>query len=347
MNAKDHEIRQIEKLTELLLSGEDLSAELLERMQAWLIDRDQADEKDRALEKYFDRLVEAANSRQYALESWPKLADKLGMDPGLSARPQPAPRPEQSPVRRIWRPNRLIRYAAVGLMCLISIPALMYVGQRVAETRSPFVAETASDTATVWFPDGSRAFMHRNTTISYARDFARNRRVTINGEAYFTVARDERHPFTVKGREVKVTVLGTEFDMRAFDREGVAEVALAAGKVEVVSGRNSVTLRPNQRARINRDKNKIEIVVVNRAELIRAQGENLLLEDVSLDKALSMIGGYFGVSMDVPSDLPAVYGIVLDLDYDASIDDALFLLQAVNPVFDYRVQDASVSITAR
>lgn len=369
MADRENKTTQIETLIGLLLSGRELPPDFLESLQAWLIEYDEdAADKDAALENSFDDMVRTVTGKEYALESWPRLAEKLGMNPGLTeqepadactdrthpassgSRMHPAPHPV-SPMRKKALQRRLIPYMAAALFCAAAIPAFLLTRQGLTEAGdpsfAPFTLATAANTDTLGLPDGSRVFVRENTTVSHAGGFTENRHITIDGEAFFSVAHDELHPFVVEGSEEKATVTGTEFYMRAFDAESHAEVAVAEGSVAVATGETSVILKANERATIDRINKTIAVTPIGDGELLRVRGESLLLEGVSLDRALVMIGGYFGLAVEIPSALPAIGGVVLELHHGATAEDAMFLLQAVNPVFDYAIRDSAISITVR
>ena len=80
-------------------------------------------------------------------------------------------------------------------------------------------------------PDGSKVFMHPGSRIVYPNHFiGEKREVKFSGQAYFVVARDVAHPFVVTTAKSQTTVLGTEFDITAY--EGRPEyITLISGKV--------------------------------------------------------------------------------------------------------------------
>lgn len=80
-------------------------------------------------------------------------------------------------------------------------------------------------------PDGSKVFMHPGSRIVYPNHFIGDKReVKFSGKAYFVVARDVAHPFVVTTAKSQTTVLGTEFDITAY--EGRPEyITLISGKV--------------------------------------------------------------------------------------------------------------------
>jgi ferric-dicitrate binding protein FerR (iron transport regulator) len=75
-----------------------------------------------------------------------------------------------------------------------------------------------------------------------------DRKVEITGEAYFEVTHDARKPFIVSKGETSVTVLGTHFNVNAYDDEDALRVTLLEGSVKVSANNNSVTIKPNEQA---------------------------------------------------------------------------------------------------
>ena len=90
--------------------------------------------------------------------------------------------------------------------------------------------------STITLPDGSKVILNAGTTITYPNAFvSKNREVEINGEAFFEVAHDAEHPFIVKANQINVEVLGTQFNVKAYEEDDWIEVSLSEGKVEVQS----------------------------------------------------------------------------------------------------------------
>ena len=81
--------------------------------------------------------------------------------------------------------------------------------------------------------DGSRIFLNSGTSISYPETFDPDKReITLRGEAFFEIARDESRPFMVRSGDVVTRVLGTSFNIEAFEGEAT-RVTVAKGKVQV------------------------------------------------------------------------------------------------------------------
>lgn len=110
-------------------------------------------------------------------------------------------------------------------------------------------------------PDGSKVWLNAASSIRYPTSFTeKERKVEITGEAYFEVAKDPGKPFIVKlplsasGKDQgEVQVLGTRFNINAYDDEPVISTTLLEGGVKVASGDKVQLLLPGQEARMWRN----------------------------------------------------------------------------------------------
>ncbi|NGY37516.1 FecR family protein [Flavobacterium sp. XN-5] len=81
--------------------------------------------------------------------------------------------------------------------------------------------------------DGTIVHLNSGTTLKYPVRFLKNqnRQVFLTGEAFFEVAKDKAHPFTVNTQEMNVEVLGTKFNMSSYPEDVTSEVVLVEGSV--------------------------------------------------------------------------------------------------------------------
>ena len=100
--------------------------------------------------------------------------------------------------------------------------------------------------------DGTRVWLNSETSIQYPVAFgAKERRVFVQGEAYFEVAKDAKKPFTVQFMSSSVTVLGTSFNIRAYPEEKRSQTTLAEGSVGIYSPGSSMLLKPGEQAEVS------------------------------------------------------------------------------------------------
>ncbi|TCD26976.1 FecR family protein [Pedobacter psychrodurus] len=104
----------------------------------------------------------------------------------------------------------------------------------------------------VSLPDGTKVWLNAATTLKYPYAFAKNERVVeLNGEAYFEVSKDHTRPFRVKTEVQTVEVLGTHFNINAYNDEAAVKTTLLEGAVKVSAASGSVNLHPGEQSQLN------------------------------------------------------------------------------------------------
>jgi transmembrane sensor len=100
--------------------------------------------------------------------------------------------------------------------------------------------------------DGSRVWLNAGSSITYPVVFIENERtVTITGEAYFEVAPDKTKPFKVTKGQMQVEVLGTHFNVNAYDDEKNIKVTLLEGAVRLKTNEENQILKPGEQAQVS------------------------------------------------------------------------------------------------
>ena len=98
-------------------------------------------------------------------------------------------------------------------------------------------------------PDGTKVWLNSESKIQFSTEgFLANRQVKLNGEAYFDVKHNDKKPFVVITKDYDVEVLGTEFNVKAYDDLQRTETILVKGKVRIKKGEKEFTLNPGQKA---------------------------------------------------------------------------------------------------
>jgi transmembrane sensor len=115
--------------------------------------------------------------------------------------------------------------------------------------------------------DGSKVWLNSASRIKFPVNFTGNtREVEINGEAYFEIAKDKTRPFKVHFNSSTVEVLGTHFNVNAYDNEITQAVTLLEGSVKVSGTQETVKIIPGQQAVLaNAGKLKVKEVDVEEA----------------------------------------------------------------------------------
>lgn len=145
--------------------------------------------------------------------------------------------------------------AAVVFILSATIVATVYIlkqPQKNMETAEAVAAKQPSNNPHwVKLPDGSKVKLNKKSHISLSKEFGQgDRNVSLEGEAFFDVVHDSKKPFIVEVGSIRVKVLGTSFNVRAYLDEGNVQTSLFRGSVEVtdrVDKNLRVLLKPNEK----------------------------------------------------------------------------------------------------
>jgi transmembrane sensor len=112
--------------------------------------------------------------------------------------------------------------------------------------------------------DGTKVWLDAASSITYPSSFGgNNREVKITGQVYFEVAHDASKPFRVTVHEQTVEVLGTHFNINAYDDEPSIKTTLLEGKVKIYKAGKSAILKPGQQSLLNLSENTIKVQEVD------------------------------------------------------------------------------------
>lgn len=157
--------------------------------------------------------------------------------------------------RRVW-------IAAASVAVVITAGVVWYgqkEGAQRSEDRQAVLATLTHTTAVarggdqraIKLPDGSTVWLNAESSLKYPTTFSGKERVVeLTGEGYFEVAQNSNMPFRVLFRDAEVKVLGTHFNIMAYDDEPVSQTTLIDGSVSIESGSQRVTLHPGEQGEI-------------------------------------------------------------------------------------------------
>jgi len=163
------------------------------------------------------------------------------------------------------------------------------------------------ETYQVLLPDGSRVWLNAASSLTYTTSLVRDgkRMVKLDGEAYFEVAKDKKHPFVVESSDQTVEVIGTHFNINAYENEQQTSTTLLEGTVKVTSGSKSELIRPGQQV-LNRNK-LLQVKAVNPEDITDWKEGDFFLNHVDFKTAMRKIARWYDVEVvydvPVPEDL--------------------------------------------
>jgi len=142
-------------------------------------------------------------------------------------------------------------------------------------------------------PDGTKVWLNAASSLTYpiSFDWLKERRIELNGEAYFEVAKDKLHPFLVQSKTQTVKVLGTRFNISAYSDDQFTNTTLLEGTVQV----NQVTLKPGQQA-VNSG-TAIEVNAVDPNDVIAWKDGEFSFRNEPLQNIMKKISRWYNVDV--------------------------------------------------
>lgn len=154
--------------------------------------------------------------------------------------------------------------------------------EKSAESTINTIATPKGGQYTVILSDGTRVMLNSASSLSFPSSFkSKDRRVELNGEAYFEVAGNKLRPFRVVSGMQTVEVLGTHFNVNAYADEQTIRTTLLEGAVKVFTPKGSALIEPGEQ------------VVANRLTM-----NAMVKRDVNTAKEISWINGVFSFEGD-------------------------------------------------
>lgn len=200
----------------------------------------------------------------------------------------------------------LLKYAAVFILAfLLGSLSLYYINRtQNAELSSLYntIEVPNGERSQILLYDGTKVWLNSGTKLKYPVAFSRNTRdVFIEGEAFFDVAKDKKHPFVVNAGMLKVEVLGTRFNVCAYAEDGEFFTTLEEGSVNAINTANGkqVVLKPGEQVILNRETNGLKNQKVN-TDLYTSWKENLLrFDDAPFEEVIKKMERWYGVKITV------------------------------------------------
>lgn len=146
--------------------------------------------------------------------------------------------------------RRRIRHIAIEVLKIASILLIGFLCSRFLELREhdeiqmQTIHVPAGQRVELFLADGTQVWLNSRSTLRFPERFsANNRNVELDGEGFFSVRHDQNHPFTVQTEKYAIHVLGTDFNVKAYQGSALFEAALLKGSVEISSPEMSRSLR--------------------------------------------------------------------------------------------------------
>ncbi|HET9280085.1 MAG TPA: FecR family protein, partial [Flavitalea sp.] len=180
-------------------------------------------------------------------------------------------------------------------------------------------------------PDGSLVWLNATSSIHFPTSFVgKERRVEITGEAYFEIAKNRDMPFIVTVNNAEVQVLGTHFNVNAYNDEENVKTTLLEGSVKFVSGDNINMLKPGQQSQLA---NNGLIKVVNNVdveEVVAWKNGMFDFENAGIETVMRQLSRWYDVDVEYNGKTDDLF--IAEMRRNIKLSDALKALELTGKV---------------
>jgi ferric-dicitrate binding protein FerR (iron transport regulator) len=159
----------------------------------------------------------------------------------------------------------------------------------------------------VILPDGTHVWLNSASSLYFPTSFrGPQRSVTLSGEGYFEVAKNRQMPFVVKVGEMEINVLGTRFNVMAYDDEESIQTTLVQGSIKVNAAQQDILVPPGQQAVLPHNTGRLHIAPANVDETIAWTKGRFFFEDRPIASIMRQVARWYDVDIVYKDSIPGV-----------------------------------------
>lgn len=236
---------------------------------------------------------------------------------------------------------RRIRCYRIGLVAataalLLAIGSLLYT--HVSDVDPSFIvaSNNTGHVQHIPLPDGTVIKLNNRSSLIYPESFTGSQReVFLDGEAYFDVAHDKRHPFIVRAGALKIRVLGTRFTVNANSMHPQITTTLLEGSIDVSNEKEHLLMKPNQQLTYNTENGEMLLADLSDTEREIRWTENVwVLSDTPLLDICQRLEHQFNVKFIIMNDELIHKSFTGEFETNESLESILETMRISTP-FEY------------
>jgi transmembrane sensor len=341
---------QNERLLELMsrsLSGE-ASPEELQELDAILAADAKAMARYRTLQQFWNE--HDAVSPATVEDALHRLLNQLQLQPSLQ---ETTLQHDKAPVRRLHR--RWTFWAAAVAVLFIGTSVYWLVKSNSEHTLASRLVEKQNARGTksiIELTDGSKIWLNADSKIKYPEIFSGNtREVHLEGEAFFDVAPNPDQPFIIHLANGTVRVLGTSFNIRAYNNEKIVETSVATGKVAFIpkyldkkQKPDTIFITPNKKVRYLLEEDTADILPAQPQEDRAWTEGKLIFKAQTLEEIAIELERHFGKKAIFLDEAPKSYRLTGSFENNG-LDEIMYYLSKTKE-FSYKITQSELLIAA-
>lgn len=180
----------------------------------------------------------------------------------------------------------------------------------------------------VVLPDGTKVWLNSSSSISYPTAFTgHERRVEMTGEVYFEVAPNAGKPFIVKAADQSITVLGTNFNVNAYEDEPAKVTTLLQGAIRVNGAGKNVMLTPGEQTAIDHNGTRLHVAAANVEAAVAWKNGYFQFDNADLPTVMRQLARWYGVEVRYEGPRPAWNDFKGQIGRDLTLAQVLKILE--------------------
>lgn len=249
-----------DRFLELLLKKKFNSATLedIAELKEYLKSNDYNFTNDSELSKFPEFNIAVNNLSNEAMEAkWRNFSDKISTPDEIK---EPVPLIKSTKFLNL----KWLNLAAIFVIAIISVSFWFWNdrGGKSATAKQNIVDTKYGSKSKVQMPDGTVVWLNAGSKLTYDEGFGKsNRNINLIGEAFFDVKHDASSPFIIRTRNLRLKVLGTAFNVKAYPEDKTSEASLIRGSLEVSFPNRpteKILLKPNEKIALVNNNNQLK-----------------------------------------------------------------------------------------
>lgn len=274
----------MEELILRYLSGETSESEFRE-LEAWVL----ADPDNKAffteMKKVWMLSGMGEKSDVDVENEWRKLEGKTGF---IHPSAGQAGSSQRGSVVRM-RPGRMFLRIAAAVIVLVMAGTVVY--QLMLQDEMEYLAGNTVEN--IRLADGSTVILNRESALTWGTKAKDQRNVSLKGDAYFEVTRDEAKPFVITAGDVEVEVLGTAFYVDAREEHPFIDITVESGRVAVRSVGTEIVLNAGEKAAFHKQAKTLQQRENTDPNFNSLKSGTLAFENSRLDKVADALNRHY------------------------------------------------------
>ena len=297
-----------------------------------------------ASEKESQRIMEWLREDEQHLREYKRQRKLYDITLWQTKSPVDIQQEKKDPLRRVL--DVIVRIAAVIVFTVATTYFYTHHVLQDKEENMQTVVVPAGQHAELYLADGTHVWLNSGSRLTFPGRFSKKvRHVELDGEGYFKVSSNIKQPFIVGTNRCNIRVLGTEFNVLAYEKDSIWETALLEGAVEILQKKSEVSLmklKPGDMARLS--KNQLTKEKIHTTDYFRWKEGLICFNDISLRDIMEKLKLYYDVNFVINNQQ------ILDAHYTGKfrthdgIEHVIRVL-ALNNKFTYIKDNESNTIT--